>query len=265
MPTSRIIRWNTTTHIWEISTDFGTSYSALTLDAAIINAGTIAAARLGGGSPDSTKFLGGDQTFRQVADAQVASAAAIAWSKISKTSSSLLDLATRSAADLSSGLLALARGGVNADLSGTGGAGKFLKQVSAGAAITVVQPATTDISDITSGTFTPADGSGASLSFTVNYATYIKVGKLVFIDFRLVYPTTASGATATISGFPFTAGGNTYYPIAGITQGTSHTGFVLINGSATTALIYDQTASAPYLNSGLSGLTLSFNGVYHTP
>lgn len=44
-----------------------------------------------------------------IVDADIASAAAIAWSKISKSGSSLADLATRSAADLSSGNLAVAR------------------------------------------------------------------------------------------------------------------------------------------------------------
>ncbi|MBW4083877.1 hypothetical protein [Paenibacillus sp. S150] len=44
-----------------------------------------------------------------IVDADVNSAAAIGWSKISKTGSSLADLATRSAADLSSGTLAAAR------------------------------------------------------------------------------------------------------------------------------------------------------------
>jgi hypothetical protein len=45
-----------------------------------------------------------------------------------------------------SGLLGLARGGTNADLSTTGGTHKFLAQSSAGAAITVIQPAFGDLS-----------------------------------------------------------------------------------------------------------------------
>lgn len=44
-----------------------------------------------------------------ITNAEIAAAAAIAWSKISKTGSSLADLATRSAGDLSSGNLAMAR------------------------------------------------------------------------------------------------------------------------------------------------------------
>lgn len=45
------------------------------------------------------------------------------------------------------GTLGLARGGTNADLSATGGTSQFLKQGSAGAAITVVRPACADLSD----------------------------------------------------------------------------------------------------------------------
>jgi hypothetical protein len=91
-----------------------------TIDASQIVSGTVALARLAG-----------------ITNAQIADAAAIAWSKISKTGSSLADLTTRSASDLTSGLLALARGGTGADLSATGGSGQYVKQASAGAVLTV--------------------------------------------------------------------------------------------------------------------------------
>ncbi|HEU00248.1 MAG TPA: hypothetical protein ENH89_07825, partial [Aurantimonas coralicida] len=52
-----------------------------------------------------------------------------------------------SAADITSGLLALARGGTAADLNATGGASQVLQQASAGAAITVGQLASSDLSD----------------------------------------------------------------------------------------------------------------------
>lgn len=57
-----------------------------------------------------------------------------------------------------SGLIALSKGGTNADLSATGGTSRFLKQASSGAAVTVVQPAVADLSDganvvVTTGSF----------------------------------------------------------------------------------------------------------------
>lgn len=57
----------------------------------------------------SAAWIPGDVTVSAITDAQVAAGAAIAWTKISKTGSSLADLATRSAADLSSGTLLDAR------------------------------------------------------------------------------------------------------------------------------------------------------------
>lgn len=49
------------------------------------------------------------------------------------------------ASAITSGTMALARGGTNADLSATGGASQFLKQVSTGAAVAVGRPLGTDI------------------------------------------------------------------------------------------------------------------------
>jgi len=73
------IRYNSTSDIWEVAadeTDPTTSWSRLPL---------------------------------KLTDADIDTGAAISWSKVSKTSSSLADLATRSAADLSSGILPDAR------------------------------------------------------------------------------------------------------------------------------------------------------------
>lgn len=52
---------------------------------------------------------------------------------------------THAASDIASGTLALARGGVNADLSGTGGSNQFLKQSSSGANITVAAIVDADV------------------------------------------------------------------------------------------------------------------------
>jgi hypothetical protein len=55
-----------------------------------------------------------------IVNADIAGAAAIAWSKLDKAGSSLADLATRSAADLTSGLLAQARKWSQASTASTG-------------------------------------------------------------------------------------------------------------------------------------------------
>ena len=77
------------------------------LDAAAIGSGNLAAARM------QTNILAAIIAAGGVVDADVAAAAAIAWSKVSKTGSSLADLVTRSAGDLASGDLAAARMATN--------------------------------------------------------------------------------------------------------------------------------------------------------
>jgi hypothetical protein len=65
------------------------------------------------------------------------------------------------------------------------------------------------LSDYEEGTWTPADASGAGLSFTNLACTYIKIGKQVTVFGNITYPVTASAATVLISGLPFTCPLNT--------------------------------------------------------
>ena len=55
------------------------------------------------------------------------------------------DIPSLDAAKITTGTIPLARGGTNADLSATGGTSKFLKQATAGANVTVVQPTLADL------------------------------------------------------------------------------------------------------------------------
>ena len=61
------------------------------------------------------------------------------------------------------------------------------------------------------GTWTPTDISGASIPITVNSATYIKIGQLVFVQIDITYTASVSAAQAQIS-LPFT-------PLASVAQG----------------------------------------------
>jgi len=70
------------------------------------------------------------------------------------------------------------------------------------------QSASTDantLDDYEEGTWTPTDGSGAGLSFTVPNAVYIKIGQMVYVATRITFPTTASSANIQINGLPFTS------------------------------------------------------------
>lgn len=82
-----------------------------------------------------------------IVDADVNASAAIAWSKISKTSSSLADLATRSAGDLNSGTLPDAR------LSAVGTAGTY---GSASSVPVITTDAKGRVSGVTAAAITPA-------------------------------------------------------------------------------------------------------------
>jgi len=55
------------------------------------------------------------------------------------------------------------------------------------------------------GTWTPADASGASLSFTSASGYYTEKGREVTVVFTLVYPATANANAARIGGLPFTS------------------------------------------------------------
>jgi hypothetical protein len=57
------------------------------------------------------------------------------------------------------------------------------------------------------GTWTPSDNSGG-VTITVNSATYTRIGRVVVAQMDIVYPATASGATAQVKGVPFTPSKN---------------------------------------------------------
>jgi hypothetical protein len=60
------------------------------------------------------------------------------------------------------------------------------------------------LDDYEEGTFTPTDGSGASLSFTSNSGSYTRIGNMVFVRLIVIYPTTSNLSQAGII-LPFTS------------------------------------------------------------
>jgi len=157
------------------STDAGAG-GALTIAigthaASYINSGTVALAR-GGLAADISTTGGAGHVLKQTSAGGAVSVAALVAAD--------LPTHTHSAGDIASGTLALARGGLAADISTTGGAVHFLKQTAAGAAVSVAAVAATDIG--TSGTpststflrgdmtwGTPAGGGGSG---TKTYAVF---------------------------------------------------------------------------------------------
>jgi hypothetical protein len=114
------------------------------LPASQITSGQLALAR-GGTNADLSATGGASQVVRQSSAGAAFTVAQLAFTDLSG-SASVAQIPNLPASIITSGQLALARGGTNADLSGTGGASFVLKQTSVGAAVTAAQLAFTDIS-----------------------------------------------------------------------------------------------------------------------
>lgn len=75
--------------------------------------------------------------------------------------------------------------------------------------LTGVPSTFTPANHLDTGNWTPADASGAGLTLTVSSARYFRHETLCLAMADIVYPATADGAAAVISGLPFTvAAGN---------------------------------------------------------
>jgi len=107
------------------------------------------------------------------------------------------------------------------------------------------------LSDYETGTWTPIDGSGASLSLTIYSATYIRVGRMVFATFDIAYPVTANTSYNRLLGVPYTmASGSWACAVAYATSAVATGGFG--NGGATSLDFYG-AGSTRLINSALSG------------
>jgi hypothetical protein len=106
------------------------------------------------------------------------------------------------------GILQLKSAGTTVSTVNAYGIGLGTGVPSSGIGITfpATQSASSDantLDDYEEGTWTPVDGSGASLSFTSVSGTYIKIGRTVTCLFDLTYPSTANSSQAVIGGLPF--------------------------------------------------------------
>lgn len=122
-----------------------------------------------------------------------------------------------------------------------------------------------NLDDYQEGAWTPIDGSGAGLAFTIVAAdcTYTKIGRKVVASFRLVYPVTASGLGVAIGGLPFTSaasdgmGGYVSFSNAGLAAFT----FAVSAGNTTFVAFF--FTGAQLANSQLSTSDLRGTIVYH--
>jgi hypothetical protein len=121
------------------------------------------------------------------------------------------------------------------------------------------------LDDYEEGTWTPVDGSGAGLTFSNVAANYTKIGRQVFIQCELQYPSTADVSDMDISGLPFAA--RDTFRFAGVMAYTTSTlagSAQILNGQTTSIRFRENGSSIVIHNDQLSGVVCRFTMVYHT-
>ncbi len=121
------------------------------------------------------------------------------------------------------------------------------------------------LEDYEEGTWTPTDGSGASLTLGATNNRYTKVGRLVVASVRLTFPTTSSTALAQVA-LPFTVDSNAISSVSGgvCTEQNYDSDITLtaaINDN--TRVIFRKRGASGLTNANLSGKILRFTVTYH--
>ena len=138
-----------------------------------------------------------------------------------------------------------------------------------GIAFPSTQVASSDVNtldDYEEGVWTPTDGSGAGLTFAVGTsARYTKIGRCVFIDAEIMYPTTSSTAGVIINGLPFASSVNTDYTSGTCMNNANLNVWTFVNSNVTRLDLYVQgsTFAAP-TNAQFSGKALYISIWYLT-
>lgn len=117
-----------------------------------------------------------------------------------------------------------------------------------------------------SGTWTPADGSGAGLSFTVTDARFVKVGRLVTISAAITWPATADATAITVSGLPFPSFNGTSSLMAAGPCGTGNATvnglLAVVNSPNSSTMRFLTAAGAGVTNATLSTIKITFTISY---
>ena len=112
------------------------------------------------------------------------------------------------------------------------------------------------------GTWTPTDASGASLGLTV-YGDYTKIGRTVIATATVIYPVTASVATAAIGGFPFATISTTSHQQGGSVTYTDLSTLARLFMGTNTTITYPRDFSGnTFTNANLSTHQINFCAVY---
>ncbi len=152
-----------------------------------------------------------------------------------------------------------------------GGAGTITGALKGSGAGVVTQAACADLSNATgacSTTFvaptswTPADGSGAALTFTGVSANYVQIGNMVFAYATVTYPSTVSGSNAVINGLPINLANQNYAVQCNLTSSTIATLIHLIPTKNTGNINLATATSGAITNATMSTGSLNFMCIY---
>jgi hypothetical protein len=112
------------------------------------------------------------------------------------------------------------------------------------------------LDDYEEGTWTPTDVSGAGLSLATSGCAYVKVGELVYVTARLVYPVTADGSAARVGGLPFTCASGTATHGGSPGYTTDTTAFTILVQDSDTYLNFYRLGGAAVTNANFSGIDI---------
>lgn len=119
--------------------------------------------------------------------------------------------------------------------------------------------------DYEEGTWTPADASGAGLTFGGVSATYTKIGRQVTCNLLMSYPVTADTSVAEIGGLPFAAGSYGATSIQGFfcVRNSSFTSFGLTGVGGASSFKFDKNSgTANATNADLSNTFFAATIIY---
>ena len=156
-----------------------------------------------------------------------------------------LNISTGGDVAVSTGNLVMSTSGKGIDFSATAGTG------------------TSELlSDYEEGVWTPADGSGAGLTFTSPIGRYTKIGNIVWASGFVTYPTTSDGSGITITGLPFNVANNNASSIGALTyKQTADAAIIKAEPNTDDVRVFNSTGSST-TNAQQSAKVLYFGVVY---
>jgi len=110
------------------------------------------------------------------------------------------------------------------------------------------------------GTWTPTDGSGAGLTFSVAFCTYTRIGRVVVLEGYVTYPVTSDTSAVSIAGMPFTPQ-NSYPP--GTVNTNAGLEFVPVANTDTSKINLANNLNVSITNVQMSGKYINFVITYH--